>query len=977
LNYYAKTNGFNANQTTYTFGKNPQNKWVAGGIGSTNTLAFSNDGIRWFPLGATIFTTGCYTVNWNGYLWVAGGQGTNSLAYSYDGIHWTPLGTSVFSTMCTNIVSNSTIFVAGGQGTNSLAYSYDGINWTPSNNSPFTSTGVVNSIAFNGLYWIAVGSNSVPLIAISTDGINWTTASSNPGFSASYQAVIWTGSVWVVGGSNGGAGAIAISYDNGSNWTQVSCPISSTVYGLATNGTRVIAIGSTSSAGTGNTLAYSSDNYATSWTGLGTALFNTTATNFQQIRWAINKFVAFSSDTTKRIAFSYDGITWNVASTASPLFSTAATAGDCSTALPHTITFPPNFAITGNTITYNNGVSWQTVATNPSISSAVGYNGAQFVYGNIPITVSNNQSVSLTSFGTDPTSITVIKWNGRQWLIGGKSPNSNQLKMSYDGYNWQTVASVLFTSGAICNGIAWSNSAWVASGMNAASTASILLYSADGQNWSQTSSTNGGGPVEWNGAVFLASNILQSVGTATIVSISQDGQNWSNITLATSSAGAITGIAASSTSTWVAITSTAIFASFNNLSWTPANTPPIGGPYTGVAWSGLCFIVSTTTNAVLYSYDGVNWQNSATPVVTGNTVAWSVPNTGTMNIQQPTIVGGQGNNTMAISADGVYYTGLGANIFTTSCNDIAWNGYLWVAGGQGTNTLAYSYDGQGWTPLGSAVFTTSCNRIVWNGTSWLALGSGGNTMATSTDGRNWTGLGATIFTTQGNSADWNGYAWVAGGQGSQNTLAYSNQPTPVASSWTGLGSNVLDQGCNTVRWMGNVWAVGGASSSNNQLAFSIDLTGQTQWTNSNTQIFSAAANSIFWNGLVAVAVGTGATNTLARSTDGMNWTGKGNQIFATSGFDVIWNTKRWIAVGSGVNTIAYSYDGSTWYPAPNATGIFTIGQSVGTNAKIGATVVPSGLYLTTNDKLSVNTPKWYDDALSSDTAISINLNLPT
>jgi len=32
--------------------------------------------------------------------------------------------------------------------------------------------------------------------------------------------------------------------------------------------------------------------------------------------------------------------------------------------------------------------------------------------------------------------------------------------------------------------------------------------------------------------------------------------------------------------------------------------------------------------------------------------------------------------------------------------------------------------------------------------------------------------------------------------------------------------------------------------------------------------------------------------------------------------------------------------------------------------------------MNTNDKLTVNTPIYYDDALSSDTTINMNMNLP-
>jgi hypothetical protein len=81
-------------------------------------------------------------------------------------------------------------------------------------------------------------------------------------------------------------------------------------------------------------------------------------------------------------------------------------------------------------------------------------------------------------------------------------------------------------------------------------------------------------------------------------------------------------------------------------------------------------------------------------------------------------------------------------------------------------------------------------------------------------------------------------------------------------------------------------------------------------------------------------------------------------------------------VGSGGNTVAYSYDASGWFGALNNSSLFTAGYGIGSNSRMGATLVNSGLYLNTNDRLVITTPKYYDDALMSDTAISMNMNLP-
>jgi hypothetical protein len=76
-------------------------------------------------------------VVWNGSLWVAGGYGsTYTLAYSYDAINWTGVGdsTTLFSASggVLDLAWNGSIFVAAGADPfgNVIATSSDGITWT-------------------------------------------------------------------------------------------------------------------------------------------------------------------------------------------------------------------------------------------------------------------------------------------------------------------------------------------------------------------------------------------------------------------------------------------------------------------------------------------------------------------------------------------------------------------------------------------------------------------------------------------------------------------------------------------------------------------------------------------------------------------------------------------------------------------------------------------------------------------------------
>jgi frataxin-like iron-binding protein CyaY len=201
--------------------------WVAGGKGTTNTMAYSYDGKNWIGLGNTIFNSGCEALYWTGSLWLAGGNSadSNTMAYSYDGINWIGLGRTIFTGACYGYAWNGTLYVAGGYGTNSLAYSYDGIQWTPITNHPFT---VVDEVLWSGTLWVASGSAGV---AYSYDGMNWAVGTS---IGIRGQSVAYNGSMFVVIGGNS---ASWYSYD-GILWIQGSIGFTSaTSRGIVWTGT--------------------------------------------------------------------------------------------------------------------------------------------------------------------------------------------------------------------------------------------------------------------------------------------------------------------------------------------------------------------------------------------------------------------------------------------------------------------------------------------------------------------------------------------------------------------------------------------------------------------------------------------------------------------------------------------------------------------------------------------------------------------
>ena len=267
-------------------------------------------------------------------------------------------------------------------------------------------------------------------------------------------------------------------------------------------------------------------------------------------------------------------------------------------------------------------------------------------------------------------------------------------------------------------------------------------------------------------------------------------------------------------------------------------------------------------------------------------------------------------HTLAYSRDGIEWTGLNADVFSSQAHSVYHNGEYWVAGGEGNNTMAYSASGTTWTPITETTFGDSCMSLKSNRNipsislkgDVLAFGKGTNTIAKSKDGISWTGKGASVFTEYGKNGFWNGKMWVAVGKGT-NTLATS---IDGGETWSGKGTSVFSIQGNDVIYGDDKWVAVGSGI--HKFAHSTD---GTTWTGIDNAVFVSQANKIAYNGLLWVAVGKGG-NTIATSTDGINWTGRGKTIFSIEGNGIVWTGSVWVATGSGTNTIAYSSDGIVW-----------------------------------------------------------------
>jgi len=977
--------------------------WVAVGSG-TNTIAYSYDGINWTGLGNKIFSSQGNDVKWNGSIWVAVGSTPERIAYSSDGINWTGVtGSSDIFSSGSSVAWNGKIFVAVGSpkavfggGSSSvkvytIAYSYDGINWTGVTGSK-TILSPGQKVEWNGTIWVSVGSGTNYSIAYSYDGSNnWTGVVNSKDIFTDCRGITWNGSTWIAIGT--GTYTIAQSSD-GINWYGVTNS-STNIFGdypnsydVAWNGTRFVALGGegpNSDSEGPNSIVYSSDGINWSAVTDSKSIFSRGG---RSVTWNGKLFVAVGGGygTNYSIAYSSDGITWIPVIGAAYMFDIGSGIAWGGYNLPNTITFPRNLTLAGGSGTNfsiasspdgsNNWVGVVGSRDILSICNGIAWNGTMWVAVGTgqgvkgPIAYSYYGTNNWTDISTNVLSVgNAITWNGKMWVAVGKGITSS-IAYSYDGITWISATG---TNNINLKCIAWNGNIWLAGG-------DYVLTSSDGNNWSQFAYHSAVNSIVWSGRIwviagdnfginFVTSDGFYIINSPTIIYSTCNSIAWNGKIF-------VAGCVKQNVNFYHAEGDGQIWYDHDSSALSDCKQ---------VTWNGTRWIAVGTNfgaNTIAYSNDGIIWSrisNTSSILTTGICVA-SNKNIPSVKIQHPTIAVGEGTNSIAYSSDGITWTGLGKTIFTSG-RGVAWNGTRWVAVGLGTNSIAYSSDGINWTGLGTSIFSSRGNDVEWNGTRWVAVGQGTNSIAYSSDGINWvgvTGTSASIFS-NGDGIAWNGTRFVAVGSGTglgTNSIAYSSD----GITWSEVtGSNSIFQVGYGVSWNGMRWFAVGVGVGAVQLEIAYSQDGSNNWTGvtgTSASIFSAGYG-VAWNGtrFVAVGLGTGSgTNSIAYSSDGINWTGLGTSIFSTSGRGVAWNGIRWVAVGQGTNSIAYSSDGITWSGVTDSTNIFTRGNGVAGNPKVGAVIVPSAIHLNNNinsNTLTFSSESYYQSGVNN---ISINVN---
>jgi hypothetical protein len=236
-----------------------------------------------------------------------------------------------------------------------------------------------------------------------------------------------------------------------------------------------------------------------------------------------------------------------------------------------------------------------------------------------------------------------------------------------------------------------------------------------------------------------------------------------------------------------------------------------------------------------------------------------------------------------------------------------------------TNPLAYSYDGIYYHPI-SNITLYKISKVDFNGYQWIAGGYNyngyGPTILTSSDGINWIQAINNIYLTVGcNDVIWGQKKWVAVGiDDGYGKIIYSSDGMNWNRALYNDDGHVNNLLC--VAYNGSYFLAGGI----NYIAKSSD--GIT-WTDVNVQSVLGTVNSITWNGHIWVAAGTNA-NSIAYSYNGTSWTAStsAQELIHNGGLIVSYNGTLFLAGGNGAYTLISSKDGINWtgvMPSSNET----------------------------------------------------------
>lgn len=575
--------------------------------------------------------------------------------------------------------------------------------------------------------------------------------------------------------------------------------------------------------------------------------------------------------------------------------------------------------------------------------------------GNAPAYLALNvagDTASWSAVASPPftTATYAAAWNGSNlWLAGGEG--TNHLAYSYNGSNWQSISTGLFTS---VRALAWNGKLWVAGGTGT----HTLAYSYDGFSWTGlgtstfSASTN---TVAWNGQLWLAGG----VGTNSL-GYSYDGIRWGGLGRSTFTEQCYGITWGASTNTWVAAggpSSIQLAYSYNGIQWFPGSVSTFTGATSYgycVGWNGSQFVAGGDSN-IAYSADGANWTKVGVSTImsTVRAATW----TGT----QWCIGGTYTTHALATSSTATTWTGITASTLFTRANvvasrvpvpiDLSANDLL-VAG---QTTMSYSLTAPVWNSTFGAISTL--NGVAMGRDAVVATGKGkatdpsgsylvliefnGRTYYSTDDGSTWTYSGQSLSSSGG--VAFNGSLWVATTE--FNGIWYSLN----GISWTaatlpgGSGTDYRGVAYGNGQWI----AVGNGNGSTVRVLTSTNGITWSVLTGANNLLLAFGFRVTYAGGIwIISAGGSGNPNSVIYSYDGINWarSATASSNYGNTPNEVAWNGNRYIIVGSGTFGVMLSDDGVTWTGSSTAQAILNTYSVSPTTVATNGTVWVVGFF---------------------------------
>ena len=454
---------------------------------------------------------------------------------------------------------------------------------------------------------------------------------------------------------------------------------------------------------------------------------------------------------------------------------------------------------------FDQGVTWSPSSSSATVFTSTVYDAVW--NGRIWVAVGSGGNTLATSPDGNiwtgrgsyalTTQANAVDWSDKLAMFVAVGSGTNSIATSPDGIHWLSRSNAL-SSG---NDVKWNGTMWVAVGVPSASNKSIV-YSYDGVNWEAPTQTDlfdtAGKGVSWNGSTWIA---IGSDTTGKNMATSADGIHWTVIS-ETALLYPLERVYSDEEYTIICATDNIENTQIYVVSGTDFTSHTIHSGVVSVANAVVNDGVKYLFGGGIYiaeSPDLTNYyENSFASFSSIQNLVTNNASKGCASIQPLTIACGEGNTSLAYSADGIQWSAINNTLFSRA-NNAVWNGRIWVAVGTGNYWVATSYDGIKWTGRNSTLLTEGYD-VAWNGTAFVAVGEGANVIVSSVDGVHWTPVSNPPFSGHASSIVWTGQAWIAYGSGT-NTTAISHSlygdvwmPTTTPNLAITSGSSALYYG---------------------------------------------------------------------------------------------------------------------------------------------------------------------------------------